>query len=215
MAKLVQLIDLMADIAAPVGRETMNVYARQLRAARMISTGGRGPGGAEMTATDCAAMLCSVLGSSGPKDAVDALEKCKGLVTEGFLDFDEITQFAPESIDREFLLGLDQDHSFFAMIEEMINRERQRVNNYGIPFNRVDIEVSVPATRAMIRLWSGKFLFSIYYIPTLSDDEAAEKAYLENKSRQLAYGDMHAQKSVGIDSLYAFGDFLTGSTKQR
>ncbi len=48
MAKLSDLIPATASVLG-VPEKTVAIYARHLREARLITTGGRGPGGADMT----------------------------------------------------------------------------------------------------------------------------------------------------------------------
>lgn len=60
MAKLSQLVKEMAEVTR-VPEATVNQLARQVREAGMISSGGRGPGGAEMTPQDCANLLLAIV----------------------------------------------------------------------------------------------------------------------------------------------------------
>lgn len=50
------------------------MYARHLRVARLISTGGRGPRAAQMTATDCVRLLIAIMAADQVKHAVSAVE---------------------------------------------------------------------------------------------------------------------------------------------
>ncbi len=60
MAKLAQLVTALAGVTGtPEGAVTL--LARQMREAGMVSSGGRGPGGAEMTHQDCANMLLALV----------------------------------------------------------------------------------------------------------------------------------------------------------
>lgn len=74
MAKLSQLVPVVAQ-ALGVPEPTVALYARTLRDAGMISTGGRGPGGAEMTNADAANLLIAVVGSDAIKNAPDTVKK--------------------------------------------------------------------------------------------------------------------------------------------
>lgn len=68
MAKLAELVKAYAD---SLGRDHGNVTlaARHLREAGLIASGGRGPGGAEMSPTDAANLLIGLLGSEQVKDS--------------------------------------------------------------------------------------------------------------------------------------------------
>lgn len=73
MAKLSELIPALAQVL-PMPEKTVAMYARQLREARLISTGGRGPGAAQMTATDCARILIAIMAADQVKNAASAVE---------------------------------------------------------------------------------------------------------------------------------------------
>lgn len=73
MAKLSDLIPTLAQVL-PMPEQTVAMYARHLREARLLSTGGRGPGAAKMTATDCARLLIAIMAADQVKDAVRAVE---------------------------------------------------------------------------------------------------------------------------------------------
>ena len=81
MARLPALID---DLAAhdPRGRPTVELIARNIREAGLITTTKRGRGAAEMTARDAAALLIGLCCSDGPKDAADAVRKFSSLVSD-------------------------------------------------------------------------------------------------------------------------------------
>jgi hypothetical protein len=74
MAKLSDLIPTLAKVL-PMPEQTVAIYARLLRQARLLSTGGRGPGGANMTPEDCARLLIALMAADQVKDAVPALER--------------------------------------------------------------------------------------------------------------------------------------------
>ncbi|PQO22004.1 hypothetical protein C2I36_15365 [Rhodobacteraceae bacterium WD3A24] len=73
MAKLSELIPTLARVL-PMPEKTVAMYARHLREAHLVSTGGRGPGAAQMTATDCARLLIAIMAADQVKDAVSAVE---------------------------------------------------------------------------------------------------------------------------------------------
>ena len=73
MAKLSDLIPVLAQVL-PMPEQTVAMYARHLREARLISTGGRGPGAAQMTATDCARLLIAIMAADQVKNTVSAVE---------------------------------------------------------------------------------------------------------------------------------------------
>lgn len=68
MAKLSDLIPATAKVLG-IPENTVALYARHLREARLITTGGRGPGGAEMKPEDCANLLLALMLAEHAKDA--------------------------------------------------------------------------------------------------------------------------------------------------
>jgi len=73
MAKLSDLIPTLAQVL-PMPEQTVAMYARHLREARLLSTGGRGLGAAKMTATDCARLLIAIMAADQVKNTVNAVE---------------------------------------------------------------------------------------------------------------------------------------------
>ncbi len=73
MAKLSDLIPTLARVL-PMPEQTVAVIARALRKERLISTGGRGPGAADMTPEDCARLLVAIMAADQVKDAVNAAQ---------------------------------------------------------------------------------------------------------------------------------------------
>ena len=74
MAKLSDLIPTLAQVL-PMPEQTVSVIARALRKERLISTGGRGPGAADMTPEDCCRLLLAIMAADQVKDAVEASER--------------------------------------------------------------------------------------------------------------------------------------------
>jgi hypothetical protein len=74
MAKLSDLIPTLAKVL-PMPEQTVAIYARLLRQARLLSTGGRGPGGAQMIPEDCARLLIAIMAADQVKDAVPAVDR--------------------------------------------------------------------------------------------------------------------------------------------
>ena len=81
---MAKLSDLIPRTAAVLGlpESSVALYGRYLREARMISTGGRGPGGAEMTPQDCANLLMALMIAEHAKDASFAVRLGAYLIVE-------------------------------------------------------------------------------------------------------------------------------------
>jgi hypothetical protein len=82
MAKLADLIPCVAD-ALGLEEKSVSHGARVLRDAGLISTGGRGYGGAEMTNADAANLLIGLLGADTLLGAPEAVAKFRRLERHG------------------------------------------------------------------------------------------------------------------------------------
>ena len=76
MAKLSDLIPVLSRLfdARDYPEKTVAVFARHLRLARLLSTGGRGRGGADMTPADCTNMILSMLSGLEAQDAAESVQ---------------------------------------------------------------------------------------------------------------------------------------------
>lgn len=73
MAKLAQLIEAVSSNSG-VPLPTVSLTARHVREAGLISSGGRGPGGAEMTPTDATNLLIGTVAAMQVKDAPEVVK---------------------------------------------------------------------------------------------------------------------------------------------
>ncbi len=73
MAKLPRLIETVAN-SSGIPQPTVSLTARHVREAGMISSGGRGPGGAEMTPTDATNLLIGTVAAMQVKDAPEVVK---------------------------------------------------------------------------------------------------------------------------------------------
>ena len=113
MAKLSDLISTLAD-AVDMPETTVGAYARRLRKAGKLSTGGRGFGGAEMTPRDAANLLIAVM-SGSPTYAVERVS-AYGALTCASVELGE----ASATLFRS--LGLPLGHTFSSMIGTLISK---------------------------------------------------------------------------------------------
>jgi hypothetical protein len=76
MAKLSELIPALSRLfdKRDFPEKTVAVFARHLRLARLLSTGGRGLGGADMTPADCTNMILAMTSGLPAKDAAEAIQ---------------------------------------------------------------------------------------------------------------------------------------------
>jgi hypothetical protein len=115
MATLSQLVTTLASVTG-VPQATVFAYGRFAREAGLISQGGRGRGGAQMTATDAANLLIAVGGTRITRDANKAIEEFRqlsGRVTRADSTTSELTNWlaqyqvfaASRRYDPELKLG--------------------------------------------------------------------------------------------------------------
>jgi hypothetical protein len=88
MAKLVQLIPILSQQfdKRDFPEKTVGVFARHLRMARLLNTGGRGRGGAEMTPTDCTNMILAMTSGLLAQDAAEAVNTYRNL-RQSYVDY--------------------------------------------------------------------------------------------------------------------------------
>ena len=95
MAKLRELVSGMAE-ALSLPQRSVNVVAIHLRRAGLISSGGRGKGGAEMSARDAATLLVGNMGAEQLKEAPEAVRDLGAYFLSGIEDKDnELIPFEP------------------------------------------------------------------------------------------------------------------------
>lgn len=141
MPKLSELIPLMAETLA-VPENTVGVIARHARAAGAISSAGRGPGGAEMTATDCANLLIAVLGCHIGGQAKDA-----GNIIQVNRDAWTATTTENEASILRFL-GID---AFTVQFGTVLDRMIEVFNNrLQFPYGSVLIEMTQESLKILL-----------------------------------------------------------------
>lgn len=200
MARL-KLSTLVPGLAQVLGvpASTVNVYARHLRDARMLSTGGRGPGGAAMTPHDCATLLAAVLVSDQANRAPDAVQVCRRMVAQGRALAD-----VPPVFDIR-LPFLDQLASLIA--EAQSGALREAFEHLSRP--SLTVEVGTPLPGAMILLTGSdaeghpNFLYQASYLsPELADPDSALSA--------VRAGDMSVLRTVSHHTIFHLGALLRG-----
>ncbi len=76
MAKLSQMIPVLSRLfdVRDYPKKSVAVYARYLRLAKLLSTGGRGLGGADMTPADCTNMILAMTSGLRAQDAAESVK---------------------------------------------------------------------------------------------------------------------------------------------
>lgn len=146
MAKLSDLIPTLAQVL-PMPEQTVAVIARSLRQERLLSTGGRGPGAADMTPEDCARLLLAIMATDQVKDAVRAVQTfwafpvealhCRDTASE-----DELDEWLPLP---EAMRGLVAVGTFGEMLTGLIAAARDgaldaALGGVMLPFMKLEVE---------------------------------------------------------------------------
>ncbi|MBC7907540.1 MAG: hypothetical protein H7Y60_12450 [Rhodospirillaceae bacterium] len=218
MPKLIDLTPVMAT-ALGVPQPTVGIVARHARGAGLITSKGRGPGGAEMSATDGANLLIGVMSTRvgiPSQDVGDAISLVRSLVLRPS-SFDVylhsrdagkvrgplaglISQLAwkgtfGEALDR-LLSWQDQDHS--AWKEFMVSipvTEGQR-------HFRVSISQGTSISANISFRISEAFAIQFVY-------EASEGVNAPPHTRDTAgYGDLQTRASIGPNTITSLMNFL-------
>ncbi len=146
MAKLSDLIPTLAQVL-PMPEQTVSVIARALRKERLISTGGRGPGAADMTPEDCARLLLAIMAADQVKDAVEASQRFWEFPVEDVHSQDTM----PEDEQDDWLplphtmRQLTQVRTFGEMLAGLIAAARDgaldaALGDVMLPFMKIEVE---------------------------------------------------------------------------
>ncbi|AUC53788.1 hypothetical protein CDO87_11610 [Sagittula sp. P11] len=146
MAKLSDLIPTLAQVL-PMPEQTVSVIARALRKERLISTGGRGPGAADMTPEDCARLLLAIMAADQVKDAVEASQRfwefpVEDLHSQDTMPEDEQDAWLPLP---EPMRALTQVKTFGEMLAGLIAAARDgaldaALGGVMLPFMKIEVE---------------------------------------------------------------------------
>lgn len=114
MAKLPRLIETVANNSG-IPQPTVSLTARHVREAGMISSGGRGPGGAEMTPTDATNLLIGTVAAMQVKDAPEVVKqfRCAKPIDPGW---------GEPHADAQISIPGFAELSFGEMLDELFNQ---------------------------------------------------------------------------------------------
>ncbi|MBP2294717.1 hypothetical protein [Azospirillum rugosum] len=173
MAKLSTLVPALAEVLG-LPEPSVALPARRLREARVISTGGRGPGGADMTASDCAALLVAVLASESASAAPAVVQEWRRLQSR----FGE----GRSRMDAGMAAVLDPSAGFLDQLSSIIDLGRSGViermfSHMMAP--QIVVHLGMPVRSAFISIHSGNedgelsvvFMCEYGVMPDEPDDE--------------------------------------------
>ncbi len=218
MAKLSDLIPATASVLG-VPEKTVAIYARHLREARLITTGGRGPGGADMTPRDCANLLIAIMGAEYAKDAAQVIKKYRPIVTGGKwrlskMPIDALTQL-PEHHQfgnaLEALITAATDGSLEQALEVVSERVRELRSVFPLTFS-VSIMGPVPVARISISAaeWSEEVPYSEPdpWLKTDKPPKTAVRKWEKKMERLGPMGDLEQARIVSTRTILALGQLL-------
>jgi hypothetical protein len=223
MAKLSALIPAVAS-SLGLPEKTVAIYARHLREARLISTGGRGPGGAEMTPQDCANLLMAIVGGNLAKDSALTIDHYASLPAGRDEQRD---RWELENFKIPKLITLQERHSFGAALEALIASAKDghlqqamaeacpTVEGYRIPLApRIEIRLQGPQPLARITILSSQPLWSehiTYSEPPPFGSSATREAieeWAEQNAQKYRLGDMVQLREFTDRTILVLGELL-------
>ncbi len=156
MTKLVELISTASRVLR-VPERTVKETARHLRENRLIRTGGRGPGGAEMGPTDTTNLLLGLMASDMIKDA----PRCATLAREATFIHAEINHRG-DSIDDPPPYSFMKDDNRPLPLGEALDRLFDEIVRFGdpktddgLPITNFSLQVHRPGLFAAMSLDDG------------------------------------------------------------
>ena len=221
MAKLSDLIPATASVLG-VPEKTVAIYARHLREARLITTGGRGPGGAEMKPRDCVNLLIAILGAEYAKDAAKIIKKYRPIVA-GM----DSRKWRIPNMPLPALTQLPEYHQFGNALEALIKAAidgsleqaletaRERLTELQITFPpTVSVSIRGPVPVARISIWAAEWSEEVTYsepnpwLKTNKPPKEAVKNWEKKIERRGPMGDLEQARLVSTQTILALGQLL-------
>ena len=219
IAKLSTLISICANVVGLRDR-TVAIYARYLREGRLISTGGRGPGGADMTPRDCANLLIAIMGTNLVKDAAKAVPKYRPLVADR-------QQWRLPDMPLPALTRLPEFHQFGAALEALItaamdgslesaleaaSKKYEKVQISFPPIIEVTVRGPVPVANISVRAheWGEEHTYAQPH-PWLRTDKPPKRAikrWEKKLERSGPWGDLDQIRLVSTQTIQTLGQLL-------
>ena len=224
MAKLSGLIPVVAGVL-DVPEKTVAIYARHLRQARLITTGGRGPGSAEMTAHDCANLLIAIMGGNYAKDAAETVARYRSIVTGVPWEKCQLPQLPLPALKE-----LSEHHGFGEALDALIvsakdgslevaldAASRKIIEARMSIAPRLEVTVYGPLPVAKISIRASKWEEDLTYtlpIPwtTVGNTPEIDVAKLtEEAEKEGPRGDLEQSRRISARTILALGHFLKES----
>ncbi len=221
MAKLSALIPAVASVL-DLPEETVAIYARHLREARLITTGGRGPGGADMTPRDCTNLLIAIMGADLVKDAPRVVPKYRRLRAGR-----QTTGWRLPKMPLPALTRLPAFHAFGAALEGLItaamdgslesaleaaSKKREKGGFAVLPSIEVIVRGPIPVATISIRAaaWGEDVTYEEPN-PWLKSDTPSRdaiKRWKKKIERRGPRGDLERIRIVSMRTIHPLGQLL-------
>lgn len=224
MAKLSGLIPVVARVL-DVPEKTVAIYARHLRQARLITTSGRGPGGAEMTARDCANLLIAIMGGNYAKDAAETVARYRSIVTGVPWQKWQLPQLPLPALKE-----LSKHHGFGEALDALIVSAKDGSLEVALDAAsrkfiearlsispRLEVTVYGPLPVARISIRASEWEEDLTYIlpnPWMKADNPPETEvakWTEEVDKEGPRGDLEQSRRISARTILALGHFLKES----
>jgi len=214
MAKLSDLIPTLAQVL-PMPEQTVAVIARGLRQERLLSTGGRGPGAADMTPEDCARLLLAIMATDQAKDTVRAVQTFWNFPV---VDFHCCDSAVEEEQDDWLPLptairGLATAKTFGEMLAGLVAAARDgalvaALSGVALPFMKIEVERRFrTATVSIGGSSDGMIPDKTVMIVTFGMPEGPERQRTEQEDFSVG-GDAMITFAVGYRTINALGALI-------
>ncbi len=219
MAKLSTLIPICAHVMDLPDR-TVAIYARYLREGRLISTGGRGPGGADMTPRDCANLLIAIMGTNLVKDAAKAVPKYRPLVAGRqqwrlpnmpLPALTRLSEFHQFGVALEALITAAMDGSLESALEAA-SKKHEKVQISNAPIIEVTVRGPLPIADISVRApeWGENVTYTQPnpWLRTDKPPKRAIKRWEKKIERRGPWGDLQQIRLVSTQTIQTLGQLL-------
>jgi hypothetical protein len=200
-------------------KPTVNVLAMTLRKAGLISSGGRGRGGAEMTPTDVTNLLLAAMGGGHAKDAPEVVRRLREATSQ---------QSAPGPKGPPPILPdlplLSAVHTLGAVLDAIFLNyaaEGELIEQgAGLPITNMRFAVTFPHRLSyQAELWidTGDDTWTLRYHRNYPDFDLAPKAHWNEIARSLldGQGDLAFKATITSNTFYALSEALGDSARRR
>ena len=225
MAKLSGLIPILAELLA-LPEKSVAMYARHLREARLITTGGRGLGGAKMSPKDCSNLLIAIMGGNYAKDAAKTVRKYRRITPRA-----DHTIWQLDRLDLPGLKTLPARHHFGRAFDRLFSAaangtlepalmdagDKDDVARINVPASlAVGLKGPLPVARIAFQSceWGEDITYAEAlpwrdeYTPSHEEfmrwNEELERKYVRGRD----YGDLTQERWITTRTILALGDHL-------